>query len=522
MEEIKDLPDGWIKYKIGDLVKTIDGDRGSNYPKKEELLENGYCLFLSTKNVREGKFVFDENIFISKEKDQILRGGKLELNDVVITTRGTLGNVALYDHKVKYKNVRINSGMLILRSLFNLLNNYYLMKFITSPLFTKQLKDKQSGTAQPQIPANVLREIEFPLPPLKEQHRIVEKIEELFSSLDKGIESLKIAQQQLKVYRQAVLKWAFEGKLTNSNVKDGDLPDGWKLVKLGEVIEQPKYGTSKKCDYTLKGKAVLRIPNLSNGFINDSDLKFAEFDNTEIDTYSLKEGDLLIIRSNGSVDLVGKCSLIRKKDENYLFAGYLIRLRPIKKFINSKYLLNMLFSSELRSQIESKSKSTSGVNNINSEELKSLVIPLPQILEEQQAIVQEIEFRLSVCDKIEETIEQSLLQAESLRQSILKKAFEGKLVPQDPNDEPASVLLERIKADASTSLSIQKRNKPVANKKSKNRSSSKISSLSEVEMNTQLSINSLIAEEAEIPVLSEAEIPVLSEVKVPVLSEVEI
>jgi type I restriction enzyme S subunit len=156
-------------------------------------------------------------------------------------------------------------------------------------------------------------------------------------------------------------------------------------------------------------------------------MKYAEFDSKEIETYKLQEGDILTIRSNGSVDLVGKCALITKKDEAYLYAGYLICLRPIKGIVNPKYLINVLVSINLRNQIESKAKSTSGVNNINSGELKSLIIPLCPI-EEQHHIVEEIECRLSVADKLEEIITASLQQSETLRQSILKKAFEGGLV----------------------------------------------------------------------------------------------
>jgi len=334
-----------------------------------------------------------------------------------------------------------------------------------------------------------LEKASIPLPPLPEQHRIVEKIEALFSELDNGVQQLKTAQQQLNVYRQAVLKWAFEGKLTEEwrkqqprpptaetllgriKAERGEqakasgkklkplaplaekeladlplLPEGWSWEKLGNVIEEPKYGTSKKCDYDISGKGVLRIPNIGEGVIDNSDLKHAEFDAKEIETYRLESGDLLIIRSNGSVDLVGKCALITGQDEKYLFAGYLIRLRPSKNTVNSKYLLNNLVSHELRNQIESKAKSTSGVNNINSDELKGLIIPVCS-LKEQLQIVQEIESRLSVCDKLEEIITESLQQAEALRQSILKKAFEGKLVPQDPKDLPASELLNQIKEE---------------------------------------------------------------------------
>jgi type I restriction enzyme, S subunit len=221
-------------------------------------------------------------------------------------------------------------------------------------------------------------------------------------------------------------------------------------------ITDTKYGTSKKCDYNINGIGVLRIPNISDGLINDSDLKFAQFNSTEIENYRLKTGDILTIRSNGSVDLVGKCALVSSKDEKYLYAGYLIRLRPRSPLINSKYLLNCLSSIDLRYQIESKAKSTSGVNNINSGELQSLIIPLCS-LPEQQAIVQEIETRLSVCDKIEQENEANLERAEALRHSILKKAFEGKLlnerelaeVRKAEDWEPAEVLLERIRTEIS-------------------------------------------------------------------------
>lgn len=288
-------------------------------------------------------------------------------------------------------------------------------------------QDKQFGSATNYIRMGNFTDYEVPVPPLETQQAIVSKIEELFSELDKGIEDLKTAQQQLKTYRQSVLKWAFEGKLTNENVKDGELPNGWEMVNMSKVIEKPKYGTSKKCDYAIKGIGVLRIPNIAKGIVDSTDLKFAKFDEKEIETYSLKEGDILTIRSNGSVDLVGKCALISKKDEGYLYAGYLIRLRPIMNKVNPKYLINILTSIDLRNQIEEKAKSTSGVNNINSEELSTLKIQLPPI-EEQHRIVQEIESRLSVADKMEESIAQSLQQAEALRQSILKKAFSGELV----------------------------------------------------------------------------------------------
>ncbi|OOV46715.1 type I restriction endonuclease subunit S [Leptospira kirschneri serovar Pomona] len=215
-----ELPDGWKWVRLGKIIKTIDGDRGVNYPKKDEFLNQGYCLFLSTKNVRENGFLFQEMIFISKTKDDQLRNGKLKLNDVVLTTRGTLGNVALYDESIPFQNVRINSGMLILRTLYDFLNNYYLMKFITSPVFITQLKEKQTGTAQPQIPANVLREIIIPIPCISEQQIIVQEIESRLSVCDKLEDTIQSSLNQAESLRQSLLKKAFEGKLVAQDPKD--------------------------------------------------------------------------------------------------------------------------------------------------------------------------------------------------------------------------------------------------------------------------------------------------------------
>lgn len=265
--------------------------------------------------------------------------------------------------------------------------------------------------------------IKISVPPLPEQERIVARIEELFSELDKAVETLKTTKQQLAVYRQAVLKEAFGGGFTNTGV----IP----LHNLGEFIDTPRYGTSKKCNYvkTATTKAVIRIPNINSkkGIIDYSDVKFAEFDESELEPLSLKEGDILIIRSNGSASIVGTAAIIRACDTNNIFAGYLMRLRiKDKNTLLPKYLLLYLSSLDARLYIERTAKSTSGVNNINAQEVTKLPIPVVDI-EEQQIVITEIESRLSLCDQIEMTIEQSLKQAEAMWQSILKKAFEGRL-----------------------------------------------------------------------------------------------
>ncbi|MCG8341750.1 MAG: restriction endonuclease subunit S, partial [Chlorobiales bacterium] len=155
----------------------IDGDRGSNYPKKQDFSSNGYCVFLNTKNVRPNGFDFSEIEFITQEKDESLRKGKLRRGDVVLTTRGTIGNTGYYGNNVVFDHVRINSGMLIFRADTTKLSGNYLFHFFQSKNFQAQKDAIISGAAQPQLPIRSLNDAKLPFPPLKTQQAIVAEIE---------------------------------------------------------------------------------------------------------------------------------------------------------------------------------------------------------------------------------------------------------------------------------------------------------------------------------------------------------
>ena len=169
-------------------IDIIDGDRGNHYPKKTELLKNGgYCIFLNTGNITKTGFNFDNVEFISKKKNQKLRKGLASRGDIILTTRGTVGNVAYFNDSVPYRNIRINSGMVLLRVNINELNAYYLYCFLRSDPFKKQVILNGSGSAQPQLPIAALHNISLPIPSLIEQKKIVSVI----SPLDKKIELLR-------------------------------------------------------------------------------------------------------------------------------------------------------------------------------------------------------------------------------------------------------------------------------------------------------------------------------------------
>lgn len=204
----------WTTKTLKDFFSCIDGDRGPNYPKKNDYLTDGHCLFLSTKNVRKLGFNFDAKVFISEEKDSLLRKGKLARNDLIITTRGTLGNIALYDEKIPYDNVRINSGMLILRKKQEENSSEFFKILFAAPFFQKEILRKKTGSAQPQLPANILKEFVLSIPPVKEQHEIVHRVEQLFAYADTIEKQVNNALARVNNLTQSILAKAFRGELT--------------------------------------------------------------------------------------------------------------------------------------------------------------------------------------------------------------------------------------------------------------------------------------------------------------------
>ena len=492
-------PKNWAICKLDDV--TVKISNGANVTQYEEKVGHPISRI---------ETIWNEGIDLGrvkyiKENDmEFVKKYALQYGDILlshINSDAHLGKTGLFKNQVETLIHGIN--ILLLRPDLNISPDFLNYQFKHLRAKGTFINAAQRSVNQSSINQRKLKSFQILIPPLNEQHRIVAKIEELFSELDNGIENLKTAQQQLKVYRQALLKHAFEGKLTaqwreqnqdkletaeallkrisqeraqryQQQLKDWEaagkqgckpkcskpllpltveelaelpgLPEGWVYTRVGAIIAEPTYGTSKKCDYETAGTGVLRIPNVVSGKVDASDLKFAQFTSDEIAAYKLNTGDILIIRSNGSVSIVGRCALVSEFDLDYLYAGYLIRLRPHQYLVTPKYLLNIFSLHSVRNQIEQKAKSTSGVNNINTGEIQSLVVALCGI-EEQTIIQAELESRLSIVDQIEQTIKTSLQQAEALRQSILKKAFSGQLVAQNPNDEPASALLARIKSE---------------------------------------------------------------------------
>lgn len=230
-----------MEWKEVDIEQTsieiIDGDRGKNYPKNNELTNSGYCLFLSAANVTKNGLQFSNNSFITKEKDALLRKGKLMPQDIVLTTRGTVGNVGFYGDDVPYSNMRINSGMVIIRPGEDF-DTLFLYLYLRSCYFRAQITQFQSGSAQPQLPISTLQKMKVIKPDIAAQRRIAS----ILSSLDRKIELNNKINADLEEMAQAIFKnWFVDfepfknGKFVDSEL--GMIPEGWKVGTLADIAE---------------------------------------------------------------------------------------------------------------------------------------------------------------------------------------------------------------------------------------------------------------------------------------------
>lgn len=276
------------------------------------------------------------------------------------------------------------------------------------------------GAAQGGISSNFVNKVNIPLPPLPEQHRIVEKIEELFSELDNGIANLKEAKEQLKIYRQSVLKWAFEGRLTNEDVKDGVLPEGWKWVKVKDIGTVITGSTPSKSNLKYYGNdfPFYKPTDLEQGISTSSAI-----DNLSIlgleQARSIPSNSVLVTCIGATI---GKTGLIKTSGS----CNQQINAILPHKDIHPKFTYYQVISPDFQENIKENASSTT-LPILNKSKFQELPFVLADI-ESQSLIINEIESRFSLADQMEQGIEESLQQAEALRQSILKSAFEGRLV----------------------------------------------------------------------------------------------
>ena len=435
---MSELPEGWVKCALGDLGAWSSGGTPSRQNKS---YYGGDIPWVKTGDLGDA-LLSDSEEFITQEGLKNSSAKIFPSGSLLIAMYGaTIGKTAILERPAATNQA---CAALLPEGTTSQLIPYVWRYVIASK---EKLRELGKGGAQPNISQTVLKNFPIFLPPKNEQRRIVEKVDSLRGRSTRARDELGHIPRLIERYKQAVLTKAFRGELTADWRKENaDAEREYRLVPLSNLVEDIRYGTSKKCTYDVTPYPVLRIPNIGDGVIEQDDLKYAEFTQEEVRKLSLRDGDLLVIRSNGSLDLVGRAALVQPDDEGSLYAGYLIRLRPYAGKVLPPYLTLAFAEQNTRRSIELMAKSTSGVKNINSKQIASLEIPVPS-LDEQQEIVTRVDDLFSWIDRIAHEHENAAYLLSNLDQAVLAKAFRGELVPQDPDDEPASVLMERIREE---------------------------------------------------------------------------
>lgn len=420
------MKEDWIECKISDVYNFIGGGTPS---KNHKEFWNGDIPWASIKDIK-GKYLEATIDTITQAGLENSASNLADYGDVILATRINPGRGIICKVTTSInQDLKVVKPKLTISSLYT----YYLFRTLE-----REIIRQSSGTTVLGINLTILNDINIVLPPLPIQRAIVKKIEQLFSALDAGIADLKKAQEQLKLYRQAVLKKAFEG------IKESKLVSEFAKVETGAT---PKRGHSS---YWSKGN----IPWITSGSLNSEFVIKCEEYITEM---AIKETNCkiiprgaLLIAMYGEGKTRGKCSEL-KIDAATNQAISSIIINP--EYTNYKKFIKFFF---IKNYNDIRLFSNGGVQpNLNLSIIKNTVVPFPKTDKEQLQIVKEIESRLSVCDSLEQQINASLQQTEALRQSILKKAFAGELLTQaevtackqEPDYEPASVLLERVKAE---------------------------------------------------------------------------
>ena len=462
MTENNGLPQDWVWSKLESIAEIILGQSPPSSTYNE--IGEGLPFY-------QGKLEFGD-IYPIPRKWCSAPKKIAEEGDVLISVRAPVGPTNICSERSC-----IGRGLAAIRPLHGISTKFVLHLLRA---YESVLAGKGTGTTFNAITGNQLRELEIPLPPRPEQERIVAKIEELFTQLDAGVAELQQSRSQLHRYRQAVLKAAVEGELTSEwrethkhelepaekllasilserrakweaegckgifkvpTPPDSDglreLPVGWIWACINQLSYNIQYGYTESAKEDPIGPKFLRITDIQDGKVDWDSVPYCRISDEKYIKYQLHSGDIVFTRTGATT---GKSFLITSPPKA-VFASYLIRLQLLSQ-INPKYIAQFFSSQSYWSQIMRVRKG-SAQPGVNASILATLTVPLPPT-NEQQRISEMVERRLSVADEIEKEIDQALARSERLRQSILKRVFEGKLVAQRLEDGDTMELVEGI------------------------------------------------------------------------------
>ncbi len=457
-----ELPRGWGLATIEDLAATsgvTDGPFGSNL-KTEHYTDAGPRV-VRLQNIGDGTFR-DEKAHISADHFSRLQKHSVQPNDVLVASlgellpRACLAPDSLGPAIVKADCIRVRPSAAIQSTL--------LMWALNAPQTREHVGNSIKGVGRPRVNLRDLRALELPVPPIAEQGRIVAAIEEAFSKLDAGEAGLRTVSRLLQRTRDAILTAAVTGCLVPQDSTDtpatelladlgveastsvsDELPPTWASVRLSDVLSE-RLANGRSVRSHPGGFPVLRLTCLRGGRIDLAERKEGEWDAADAAKYLVQRGDFFVSRGNGSLGLVGRGGLVDEEPDAVAYPDTLIRIRVPETILDASLLALIWNSAIVRRQLEPQARTTAGIYKVNQTMLSDVRLPLPP-REEQTRIAAEVDRQMSFIEACERSVDNGLEVSAALRRSVLKSAFEGRLVPQDPTDEPASVLLDRIRAE---------------------------------------------------------------------------
>lgn len=512
-----ELPKGW---QLTALVNVIAHDglfTDGDWVESKDQDPNGEVRLIQLADIADSTFVDKSNRFLTREKAAELNCTFLRKGDLLVARMpDPLGRCCIFPLLGEEKFVTVVDVCAIRVGTADI-DDRYLMRVINSPTVRAQITALQSGSTRKRISRKNLATVLLPVPPLNEQRRIVERIEAMFDEIDHGVENLKKARATLGLYRQSLLKSAFEGHLTadwrarnadkletpetllariqakrdtryksalddwqkaltdwRENGEEGkkppkpkrptdvaeldeaelsrapSVPTNWGMGRLGLFVDWIEAGKSFKCLETPpEGDqvGVAKVSAVSWGEYDEAESKTCLDADKVNEDWFIRPGDFLLSRAN-TIELVGASVIVKNVTKKVMLSDKTLRLHFDSG--EHRFFLHYLRSPFGRGEIEQRSTGNQeSMRNIGQDRIKNIILPICSP-EEQAEITRILDERLSAADALEAEIDAGLTRAEALRQSILKQAFSGKLVPQDPKDEPAATLLARIKAEKAT------------------------------------------------------------------------
>lgn len=497
---LNNIPPNWVLAPLADLVSKIE--TGKSFKCDERRPASSEIGVLKVSAVSWGRYQEDESktctdpdrvnpaLFVQPGDFLFSRANTIDLVGACVIAREVRQRTMLSDKILRFHFSRDEMKPWVLH-------------LLRSAAGRKQIEALSTGNQESMrnIGQERIGQILVPMPPAAEQTRIVEKLEELLSDLDAGVAELKAAQRKLGQYRQSLLKAAVEGALTASwraqhtptetgaqllerilkerrarweakqlakfeeqgkaPPKDWqkkypepvrpdtsglpELPEGWVWASVDQ-ISPDDLANGRSVPSADNGAKVLRLTAMKDGWIDLNEYKHGDWSDEDAQQFAVTEGDILIVRGNGSLSLVGRAGSVGKVSTQVAYPDTMIRLRVIDAVVSPAWIGLVWRTRVVRSHIERRARTSAGIYKISQPDIVSAPIPVPP-LAEQECIQQWLEQQSPEIDSLHSVLNSEIQRSAAQRKNILKAAFSGQLVPQDPDDEPAAVLLERIQAE---------------------------------------------------------------------------